>query len=394
MIDLRIRAHTVTTAAGVGLAAMCESLWNRAIGLRINDLPWVNLDTWIGRVTELDDFQWKDVDCAWASRNNALAAIGLEQDNFFAELKHSIHQFGNNRIGVIVGTSTASIGRTELAYIESRDNQHLAARFQQPKVHNSHAPAAFVAHYTGLNGPVMTISTACSSSAKVFAAAERWLSIGIVDAVLVGGVDSLCLSVLNGFNSLELLSSLPCRPFDRRRDGINIGEAAGFALVVKADDLTADGIRFLGYGESSDAYHMSHPHPDGRGAEEAIRAALSRAGLLPSQIDYINLHGTATRANDTIEAGVIAKLFHPNTIASSTKGWTGHTLGAAGIVEALICIEALKANRIPGTMNLDEPDDDLSFPIQQTNLDISLKYVMSNSFGFGGNNCSLVFGLT
>ncbi len=390
MLDTRICAHTLTCAAGTGLAALRTALWNRQSGLRKNDFPHCDLDTWIGRVAAVDDVEWTAANREWESRNNALAAVGLEQDDFLIAVNNAAREFGTDRVGVVIGTSTSSIGQTELAYRELHD-EHLPSRFHQPKVHNSHSPSAFVAKHTGLCGPAMTISTACSSSAKVFAAAVRWLSAGIVDAVLVGGVDSLCLSVLHGFHSLELISSSPCRPFDQRRDGINIGEAAGFALLVKADNASSDCIRCAGYGESSDAYHMSHPHPDGLGAEQAMRGAIERAQLVPKDIGYINLHGTASRVNDAVESEAIARLFKLDTTASSTKGWTGHTLGAAGIVEAVIAIEALRANRVPGTLNLDEPDPALFFPVQQANREVSLQHVMSNSFGFGGNNCSLIF---
>lgn len=391
MKDIRIRAHTLTCAAGTGLAAVRTALWNRASGLRKNDFPYSGLDTWIGRVEAVDKFKWASVNREWESRNNALAVVGLEQDGFTSELTSVIREFGADRVGVVVGSSTSSIGQTELAYRELESDTFFPVRFRQAKVHNPHSQAAFVAHYTGLCGPTMTISTACSSSAKVFATAARWLSMEIVDAVLVGGVDSLCLSVLHGFHSLELISTSPCRPFDRRRDGINIGEAAGFALIVRASAATADSIHCSGYGESSDAHHMSHPHPEGLGAEQAMRAALGRAGVSTQEIGYINLHGTASRVNDAVETQAIARLFTSTTKVSSTKGWTGHTLGASGIVEATIAIEALRANRIPGTLNLDEPDESLSFVVQQTNADIPLQHVMSNSFGFGGNNCCLIF---
>jgi len=390
MIDIRVRAHTLTCATGAGLDSLRAALWKRDSGLRENDFPYSDLHTWIGRVADVENYEWIKDNAEWKSRNNALAAIGIEQDGFMSELNQVVKKLGNDRIGIVIGTSTSSIGHTELAY-RDMENEMLPRQFHQPKVHNSHSPSIFLANYTGVRGPAMTISTACSSSAKVFATAARWLEANIVDAVLVGGVDSLCLSVLHGFNSLELISPSPCRPFDQRRDGINIGEAAGFALIVSANDAPTHSVRCAGYGESSDAYHMSHPHPEGRGAEQAMRGALARARLSAQDIGYINLHGTASRVNDAIESGAIAQLFTSATKVSSTKGWTGHALGAAGITEAIIAIESLHANRIPGTLNLDQPDETLSFPVQQSNLDMPLQHVMSNSFGFGGNNCSLVF---
>ncbi|MDH3376732.1 MAG: beta-ketoacyl-[acyl-carrier-protein] synthase II, partial [Gammaproteobacteria bacterium] len=309
MRDIRIRAHTLTCAAGVGLAELRTALWSRMSGLRKNDFPYSGLDTWIGRVAAVDEFRWTGVNREWESRNNALAAVGIEQDGFISELNSAALEFGANRVGVVIGSSTASIGQTELAYRELDSDGRLPVRFRHANVHNPHSQAAFVAYYTGLCGPTMTISTACSSSAKVFATAARWLSMDIVDAVLVGGVDSLCLSVLHGFHSLELISSSPCCPFDRRRNGINIGEAAGFALIVRAAAAPTDSIRCSGYGETSDAHHMSHPHPEGLGAEQAMRAALVRANISPEQVGYINLHGTASRVNDAVETQAVARLF-------------------------------------------------------------------------------------
>ncbi|MEO1204624.1 MAG: beta-ketoacyl synthase N-terminal-like domain-containing protein, partial [Pseudomonadota bacterium] len=228
--------------------------------------------------------------------------------------------------------------------------------------------------------------------AKVFASAARWLNQGIVDAVLVGGVDSLCMSILYGFNSLELVSTEQCRPFDRRRDGINIGEAAGFAILAREDVLPDARLALLGYGESSDAYHMAHPHPEGKGAVMAIDQALARAGLKAEDIDYINLHGTATPANDKIESRVLKQRFDGNTLASSSKAWTGHALGAAGILESVVALEALSNGIVPGTLNCEERDPDIEFDVVTENTERPIRVAASNSFGFGGNNATLLFG--
>ena len=244
---------------------------------------------------------------------------------------------------------------------------------------------------TGLEGPQLTVSTACASSARVFASAARWLQAGFVDAVLVGGVDSLCHSVLAGFQSLELTAPNPCRPFDAHRDGINIGEAVGFALVTTAERAPEADIRLAGYGESSDAFHMSQPPPQGEGAQRSMRAALDRAGLDGPELGYVNLHGTASQANDAAEADALAALLPETVFASSTKGWTGHTLGAAGILETVITLQALRRGILPGTLNLENRDERLAFPIAAENVERDLRFAMTNSFGFGGNNCSLVF---
>ena len=234
------------------------------------------------------------------------------------------------------------------------------------------------------------MATACSSSAKVFAQAARLINAGVVDAALVGGVDTLCGSVIYGFNSLQLVSPDPCMPFDVRRVGLSLGEAGGYALLERAAPGTA-GLQLRGYGESSDAHHMSAPHPQGLGARLAMQGALQRAGVTPDQVGYLNLHGTSTPANDSIEAAAVAALFPATLHASSTKGWTGHTLGAAGIVESSIALLALEHGLLPGTLNSSEPDPACGPQIRFAPAQADIQYAMNKSFGFGGNNCSLLF---
>ena len=382
-----LQNYTLVSAVGCGRRTHSEALQAGRSGLRRNDFPGCTLDTWIGRVPELDHYALGDDHVQWQSRNNALAALTLEQDGLRESVQQAADMLGADRIGVVLGTSTSSIGETEEAYQHLQDEQ-MPADHRRREIHHLHSTTDFVAHWLDISGPTMTISTACSSSAKVFATADRWLESGLVDAVLVGGVDTLCLTVLYGFNSLELVSDDLCRPFDQRRKGINIGEAGGFALLRREGSGLA---RLLGYGESSDAYHMSHPHPEGRGARQCMSQALKRASLNARDIDYINLHGTASKANDAIEAAALGTLFSESTAASSTKGWTGHTLGAAGIVEALLALEALRGGFVPGPLNLEQPDE-LAFAIVRETRPKELAYVMTNSFGFGGNNASLVFG--
>lgn len=383
---------TATSAAGTGLESLHESIENRHSGLRRNDFDGCDLDTWIGRVADLETTSLPTDFAHLQSRNNQLAWFGLQQDGFLPSLAKRIDQLGADRVGAVIGTSTSSIGRTEEAYTRLGPSDQMANEYLQPEVHNLNSAGFFVAAATGLQGPTITISTACSSSAKVFATAARWLRFGLVDAVLVGGVDTLCLSILYGFNSLELVSENPCRPLDRRRDGINLGEACGFAIVTRSDLAPDAEFELLGYGESADAYHMSHPHPEGKGALLAIDCALARSRLPPDAIDYINLHGTASKANDRIETHVLAQRFPRKTSVSSTKGWTGHTLGAAGILEAIITLEAMKYELIPGTLNCDEPDPEFDFPVVRQNVRKSIRHAMTNSFGFGGNNAALIFG--
>jgi len=306
-------------------------------------------------------------------------------------------RYGADRIAVIMGTSTSGILETEHAY-RNRDpatgalQGSFTSRYRY--THNMFSLGHFVRSCLGLRGPALVISTACSSSAKVFASAARYLEAGLCDAAIVGGVDSLCLTTLYGFSALQLLSAQPCRPCDEDRDGLSLGEAAGYALLESSRRVGRKGaVALLGYGESTDGYHMSHPHPEGAGAIRAMRQALKRAGLQPGDIDYINLHGTATIANDAVEDKAVHAVFGAETSASSTKGWTGHTLGAAGITEALIAALCLTQGFIPGTLNCQRVDSTLCSHILRENETRPVRRVLSNIFGFGGNNCSLLLGV-
>lgn len=367
------------------------ALRSRQSGLRQNDLSGCDIDTFIGRVADVEEISLPANLQHLASRNNQLAWLGLQQDGLLDGLARLIDRVGSDRVGVLMGTSTSSIGRTEEAYTDLDASGCMRGAYRQPGVHNLHSPGLFVSAATGITGPALTISTACSSSAKVFASAARWIRHGLVDAVLVGGIDSLCLSILYGFQSLELVSTAPCRPFDRQRDGISLGEAAGYALVVKAGLAPNARLMLAGYGESSDAHHMSHPHPEGRGAVLAMSRAMARAAVDAKRIGYINLHGTASKANDRVETFALSEVLTPATLASSTKGWTGHTLGAAGILESVITLDALATGLVPGTLNCNELDRDFRFPVVVDNEERSLQYAMTNSFGFGGSNASLIF---
>ena len=299
-------------------------------------------------------------------------------------------RYGADRVALLLGTSTASIGATEEAYRRLDPDGGFADDMLRPAIHAPHSLAAFVAAALELEGPCLTVSTACSSSAKVFASAERMIRLGLVDAAVVGGVDTLCDSVLFGFNALELVSPEPCRPFDAARNGISIGEAAGFALLERTD-VASDAPRLLGYGEASDAYHMSTPHPDGLGAELALHDALARAGLDAARVDYINLHGTASQKNDEVEAALVGRAFPATTRASSTKGFTGHTLGAAGIVEATIALQAIEHDLVPGNLGGDTPDPICGVQFAWRNERRRVDVALTNSFGFGGNNACLAF---
>ncbi|WP_064746064.1 beta-ketoacyl-[acyl-carrier-protein] synthase family protein [Lysobacter antibioticus] len=397
MPPLAVRAYTATTALGRGLEAQAQALRERRSGLRRNDLVPLApgeapLDCWIGRVEGLEEAALPAPLAGWDCRNNRLAWLSLQADGMETAIAAAVARHGAERVAVIVGTSTSSIGATEEAYARLGDDGRFPEDLARPSLHTPHSLGAFVAAATGLRGPCVTVATACSSSAKVFAQAARLIGAGLADAALVGGVDTLCGSVLFGFNSLQLVSTAPCRPFDAQRDGLSLGEAGGFAVLERLDAGDEAALQLCGYGESSDAHHMSSPHPQGLGARLAMRDALARAGIDAGQVGYLNLHGTATPANDSIEALAVAGLFPPGLHASSTKGWTGHTLGAAGIVESAIALLALERGHLPGTLNSVAPDPGNGPQIRFADARTEIRYAMNNSFGFGGNNCSLVFG--
>ncbi len=373
---------------------MRAALDSKSSGLKPCAFETVELNTWVGEVAGVDDMRMPAALAQHDCRNNRLALLGLEADGFAESVRERIGRLGRRRIGVILGTSTAGILETELAY-RHRDPQTgaLPPGFNYRTTHNTYSVAGFVRDYFALEGPAVVVSTACSSSAKVFAAASRMIACGLIDAALVGGVDSLCLTTLYGFSSLELTSPQPCRPFDADRNGLSIGEGAAFALVERASgSLDADAVLLLGAGESSDAYHMSSPHPEGLGAQLAMSRALAAAGLQAADIDYINLHGTATPSNDAAEGKAVVALFGDRVPCSSTKGATGHTLGAAGALEAVICALALRHGLMPASANTCHLDPALPLDYLLANRSGRVRRALSNSFGFGGTNCSLVFG--
>lgn len=386
---LRVSAYSIACAAGTGVPAFTRSLLERRGGLRPNDFTEAPLATFIGRVPGLERQPLPDHLARWDCRNNRLAWLALQSDGFFERAVAARGRHGADRVAVVIGTSTSSIGATEEAYRRLLPDGQYPPDLRRPIVHTPHSLGDFVRAALGLEGIAVTVGTACSSSAKVFGQAERILRLGLADAAVVGGVDTLCGSVLFGFNSLELVSPEPCRPFDVGRRGISIGEAGGFALLERGG---GPGPRLLGYGESSDAHHMSSPHPQGLGARLAIEEALRSAALAPPDVGYINLHGTASQKNDEVEARVVAELFPERVRASSTKGWTGHTLGAAGIVEAVAGFIAMETGVAPGTLNADRLDPACGPQVRLANEAADLRVVLSNSFGFGGSNCALLFG--
>ncbi|HEX5209983.1 MAG TPA: beta-ketoacyl-[acyl-carrier-protein] synthase family protein [Steroidobacteraceae bacterium] len=397
MTPLLFKHFTATSCIGRGLQATLASLQEQRSGLAPCAFETVTLQTHIGEVPGIDSVRLPAASKRFDCRNNRLAQLGIAEDGFLDAVAACVGRWGRDRVGLFLGTSTSGILETEIAY-RQRDPQTgaLPASFAYAGTHNSYSLAAFVQELLGLEGPSAVVSSACSSSAKVFGSARRMIAAGLIDAAVVGGVDSLCLTTLYGFHSLQLVSPNPCKPFDVERDGISIGEAAAFALIERPpESLDTGAVLLLGVGESSDAYHMSSPHPEGRGARAAMLQALQSAGLAPEDIDYINLHGTGTPSNDSAEGHAVAAVFGsqtPAVEASSTKGATGHTLGAAGALEAVICALSLQHGLLPGSAHTRRVDASLGFDYLCANRLRPISRALSNSFGFGGTNCSIVLG--
>jgi 3-oxoacyl-[acyl-carrier-protein] synthase I len=386
-----VHAFTATCALGPGVDPLAAALAANRSGLRPNDLPGVPLPCAIGRVDGVETLPWPTAWQAWDSRATRLAWLGLQADGFIDAVSAARQRHGAARVGLVLGTSASTIAVSEAAYRQLDAQGRFPEPVRHPQLNTPHSITAFVQQALGLDGPALTVSTACSSSAKALAVAERWLRLGLVDAVVAAGVDALGGSLLYGFQSLGLLGSEPCRPFDAGRKGISIGEAAAYALLQRGPGE----LQLVGHGESNDAHHMSSPHPQGLGAERALSDALARAGLTAEAIDFVNLHGTASAANDEVEAALVARRYAPSVHACATKGLTGHTMGAAGLLEAVIALLALQRGVLAGSAPTQQADAGLgeafgtrwrAMPAQRR-----IGTAASHSFGFGGNNCVVVF---
>ncbi len=389
---LSITHYTTSSAVGLGNKSLLAALENEVSGLTANNFPGCDLDTYIGCVAEIANTVLPSHLSAFDCRNNRLVYLALQQDEFAQAVDALKERFSPARIGVYLGTSTSGIEETELAFkTVDKDTRLFQKTFDYLKTHNTFSLVDFVQQYFKINGPGHAVSTACSSSAKVFASAYRQMHAGVCDVAIVGGVDTLCLTTLYGFNSLELLSRQKCKPWDIDRNGINIGDGAGFAILEWAQEKD-NSISLLGYGESSDAHHMSTPHPQGRGAIQAMTKALDSASLTASQIDYINLHGTATRSNDSAEDLAVSSVFGEQVHCSSTKGWTGHTLGASGIIGVVTTCLGIENDLLPVSINTVEKDPALKANIVLKKTTAPIEHAIINSFGFGGSNCSLLVG--
>ena len=394
MTPLALTAYTATSCLGRGLGPLLAALRATTGGLAPCAFEDVEIATYVGTVAGLEAAPLPASLRGFECRNNRLALLALGEDGFEAAVARCVRRVGAGRVGIFLGSSTSGILETELAY-RHRDaaTGALSASFNYAGAHNMYSVSAFAREVLGLAGPAFVVSTACSSSAKVFGSAERMIRLGLIDAAVVGGVDSLCLTTLYGFQSLQLTAPRPCRPFSADRDGISIAEAGAFALLERPGAADDDaGIRLLGVGESNDGYHLSTPHPEGLGARLAMQAALTAGGTEASAIDYINLHGTGTQSNDSAESKAVVAVLGTSVPASSTKGATGHTLGAAGALEAVISALALRHGLIPGGANTVAVDPALTLAYQTRSREAAVRRVLSNSFGFGGSNCSLLLG--
>jgi 3-oxoacyl-[acyl-carrier-protein] synthase-1 len=393
-LPLGISALGIASPIGIGKAAVAQTLarGTRAGLVRRADLA-SGRSIYVGAVTaalppvapELSEF-----DC----RNNRLMLLALNE--ILDDVRGALDRYQSHRIAVILGTSTAGIAEAERAYAQRKKTGiwPLTFGYRQQETGNL---AEFAARALGITGPAYTIATACSSTGKVFASARRLIEMGVCDAAVVGGADTLSKMTINGFCSLEAVSDGYCNPFSINRDGVNIGEAAAAFLLTR--DQAA--IHLQGVGESSDAYHMSAPEPEGRGALDAMRGALSDAGIFPADIAYINLHGTATPLNDAMEGRAVNSLFGPKIPCSSTKGMTGHTLGAAGACEAAFLWLTLhpdyNSGRLPphvwdNKRDPSIPEINLAPPATRIEIEPGRTSMLSNSFAFGGNNVAIVMG--
>jgi 3-oxoacyl-[acyl-carrier-protein] synthase-1 len=395
MWPLTLSAYTAVTAVGTGIASLRAALHERRGGLRPCDLPGMPENIWIGRVPGLEKVVLPEELAGFTCRNNRLAELALGADGFTEAVAAARERYGADRIAVVLGTSTAGIEETEQAWQHRLpDCGALPASYDYARTHDLQALPCYVRARLGLRGPALSLSTACTSGARAIMEAAALIAAGVVDGAVAGGVDTLCRMTLHGFASLELLSrGAPTRPGAADRDGISIGEAAGLVLLERPGLGLAEAPMLLGAGASSDGYHMSSPHPEGLGAVAAMRAAMAASNLDPSLIDYVNLHGTGTRANDAMEDRAIYHLFQDRVPCSSTKGWTGHTLGASGAIEAVIAAICVEEGLVPGCLGVAAVDPEFQSNIVTANRQLgSVERVLSNSFGFGGSNCSLVIG--
>lgn len=389
-LAMRVTPYPITAyglACGLGrdTAAVLERL--RAGERGLSPVP---LDVPFATVTGTLPGELPELDSRIAQHDSRLARITqLGFASIADEVARAVSQWGPARVACVLGTSTGGIWATEVAHAAHHREGTLPKTFDYAAQHPFHITTDICQKLGGFEGPRYIVSTACSSSGKVFASARRLLDAGLADAVLVGGADALCHTTVRGFFSLGVMAEGPCMPFSADRPGMNIGEGAAFALVERSGVPRAT---LLGVGESSDAYHPSSPHPEGRGALAAMQDALAQGGVAASEVDYVNAHGTGTKHNDSAESCAVEALLGREVPVVSTKGYTGHTLGACGAVEAIFGIVAIEEGFLPASVGSTPRDPEIPIRVLAERLDMTPRYVLSNSFAFGGNNCSVLLG--
>ncbi len=391
-----ITAYSACSGLGQTTDAVLDGLFAGRRGLTPAD-DSLGVATWVGELPGELPALWTSLADYESRQARVVQLVTLP---LLPAVERAKRRWGAGRVGLILGTSTAGIAESERAWVAHRDTGALPAEFALERQHSLYATVEVARALTGVRGPGYVVSTACSSSGKVFASAQRLLLAGIVDAVIVGGVDSLCQLTVRGFASLEVLSPEPCRPFSSARRGINIGEGGALLLLERpGPGVEGTGVELLGVGESSDAHHMTAPHPEGLGARMAMARALSRAGVEPAQVDQINVHGTGTTMNDATESRAIRDLFgDPSTGALpgslsvvATKGYTGHMLGAAGAIEAVFVAATIERGELPASVGADPVDPELVEVVREREAAASRR-ALSNSLAFGGSNVSVLLG--
>lgn len=384
MRPIPITSYAAINALGTSTQAVVDGLFAGRSGLA--PAPgWVGLETQCGVVgAELERLPE-----GWARFESRQARLCLATYRLVAPAAAAaVEKWGPGRVGMVLGTSTAGIAQSEAAFALRDDGGRLPESFSFESQHALDASLELLVAVSGIAGPAYLVSTACSSSAKVFGSAARIMELGLADAMIVGGVDTLCGMTLHGFRSLGVLSPTRCQPFSADRAGINIGEAG--AMLVLEREGRGD-VLLAGVGESEDAHHMTAPHPDGLGAKAAMGAAMLDAGISADQVGHVNAHATGTKQNDSAEARAIAELFGRQTPVIGTKGYTGHTLGAAGATEAVFALESLRRRVIPASLGCAPVDPDVEVHVQREPRPCDARFALSNSLAFGGSNVSVVF---
>jgi 3-oxoacyl-[acyl-carrier-protein] synthase I len=387
-----ITAYSACNGLGQTTAEVLDGLFAGRRGLSPAD-PSFGVATWVGVIPG----ELPALDRRLAGFESRQARIAqLVTLPLLPAVERAKQRWGSGRVGLIVGTSTAGIAASERAWVHHQQTGALPSDYTLERQHALYATLEVIRALTGVRGPGYIVSTACSSSGKVFASAQRLIAAGVVDAVVVGGVDSLCQLTVRGFASLEVLSADPCRPFSSERHGINIGEGGALLLLERPGPRVEGlGVELLGVGESSDAHHMTAPHPEGLGARVAMTRALERAGVPREAVDQINVHGTGTTMNDETESRAIRDLFGgvPGSLSVvATKGYTGHMLGAAGATEAVFVAASIERGELPASVGADPVDPRLELAVELQRRRRATRRVLSNSLAFGGSNVSVLLG--